>query len=112
MRRDDRGAMSNKGIIVVVLIFVVAAGAAAALVPLGHSLSLLERYRVESAVKATLNDPESALFTNYRIARGQDRVKVCGYVNAKNARGGYVGSRLFYGVLRDGQFSLKRYRHR
>ena len=34
-------------------------------------------------------------------------MKVCGYVNAKNARGGYVGSRLFYGVLRDGQFSLK-----
>jgi hypothetical protein len=71
-----------------------------------HSLSLLERYRVESAVKANLKDPESALFTDYRIARVQDGVKVCGYVNAKNAMGGYVGPRLFYGVLKDGWFSL------
>jgi hypothetical protein len=51
----------------------------------------LEGARV--AVRAMLNDPESAQFTDLRVL---ENGTVCGYVNAKNRFGGYTGKAPFY----------------
>jgi hypothetical protein len=48
----------------------------------------------EVAVKQLLNDPESARFSE--VTKGVSLGDVCGYVNAKNAMGGYVGKTPFY----------------
>jgi hypothetical protein len=48
----------------------------------------------EVNVKSMLTDPESAQFKDMK-ARTDIKV-VCGYVNAKNKFGGYVGFRRFY----------------
>lgn len=45
------------------------------------------------AVKAALNDPDSAKIRDIRKT-GPD--SYCGWVNAKNAYGGYAGDQLFY----------------
>ncbi|ADU71558.1 hypothetical protein [Pantoea sp. At-9b] len=50
----------------------------------------------ESLVKQTLKDPESAKFNSYYRSFGDGVGYVCGDVNAKNAYGGYVGSRKYY----------------
>ena len=94
-------------IIAVLLCLIGAGAAAAALLPFGPSLTLLERYRVESGVKAKFNDPDSARFSDLRIIRAQDGVHVCGLVNAKNGFGGYGQPALFYGVISDGKFVLR-----
>jgi hypothetical protein len=44
-------------------------------------------------VRGQLKDPDSAKFTNVRKSR--DGSHVCGYVNAKNSMGGYVGNQPF-----------------
>lgn len=46
---------------------------------------------VETAVKAKLNDPDSAQFSEISTKDGV----TCGLVNAKNKFGGYVGRRAF-----------------
>jgi hypothetical protein len=50
----------------------------------------------ELAVRATLKDPESARFTDLRSFNLGGSLVVCGYVNAKNSFGGYVGKKPFY----------------
>ncbi len=48
-------------------------------------------WSAEAAVRQTLRDPDSAKFSDVSIRDGA----VCGAVNAKNAYGGYVGTRRF-----------------
>lgn len=53
-----------------------------------------------NAVKDKLKDPGSAMFTEvvgYKSAK-KGRFSVCGYVNAKNSYGGYVGKSRFFAV--------------
>jgi hypothetical protein len=83
-------------------------GVLAAVIPLGNTLSLLERYRIESGAKARLRDPDSARFSDIRFVRTHDGVHVCGWVNAKNGFGGYGEAMQFYGVLDNyGWFDLR-----
>lgn len=51
--------------------------------------------RAEIAVEAQLRDPESVRYEHVYVARKSGLPVVCGMVNAKNAFGGYVGSRPF-----------------
>ncbi len=48
----------------------------------------------KKAVKGLLNDPDSAQFSD--LESGQQKGDVCGYVNAKNRMGGYVGKTPFF----------------
>lgn len=56
-------------------------------------------HRAKNAVRSVLNDPDSAQFEG--LFRNKKTGSVCGYVNAKNRMGGYVGRELFI-VSRDG----------
>lgn len=47
----------------------------------------------ENRVKASLNDPDSAKFKGIEFSR--ETRTGCGFVNAKNKMGGYVGSTMF-----------------
>lgn len=51
--------------------------------------------RAEIAVERQLRDPESVRYEHVYVARKSGLPVVCGLVNAKNAFGGYVGSRPF-----------------
>ncbi len=51
------------------------------------------RAAIEVAVRAGLKDPESARFKWIKVS---DSRFYCGFVNAKNALGGYVGFEPFY----------------
>jgi hypothetical protein len=65
---------------------------------LGISLSLSSCSKendIEEAVKANLNDPESAQFGKITIAETSEGKKACATVNSKNQFGGYVGDRQF-----------------
>lgn len=50
--------------------------------------------KAKTAVKALLNDPDSAQFTDVRP--GKSAGDMCGMVNAKNRMGGYVGATPFF----------------
>lgn len=52
-----------------------------------------DRAKVTALVQAKLKDPESARF---RDIRRMDNGGFCGWVNAKNEYGGYVGFTVFY----------------
>ena len=59
----------------------------------------------EEAANA-MKDPQSAQFRNIRAAmvtfEGQSpKIDVCGEMNARNAFGGYVGFKTFYGFFED-----------
>jgi hypothetical protein len=55
---------------------------------------------VQTAVTATLKDPNSAMFGAMQAGLRPDGIiLVCGYVNAKNSFGGYTGNKLFEGLL-------------
>jgi len=56
----------------------------------------------KTRVRLMLKDPESARFSYVRYQEGSHYI--CGYVNAKNSYGGYVGDRTF--VVGDGQAIL------
>lgn len=47
----------------------------------------------KDALKSLLNDPDSAKFS--RLSPGKQKGDVCGYFNAKNRMGGYVGETAF-----------------
>lgn len=53
---------------------------------------------IESAVRQQLRDPDSAQFRDIKIGTGDDAHFVCGYVNAKNGFGGYIGFTRFMGL--------------
>ena len=48
----------------------------------------------KNAVKKLLNDPDSAQFSE--VTNGKKNGDVCGFVNAKNRMGGYVGNTAFF----------------
>jgi len=49
----------------------------------------------KTAVLAKLKDPESARFSALRTKQDEHGEWVCGFVNAKNSYGGYVGNKEF-----------------
>nr|WP_315467126.1 hypothetical protein [uncultured Undibacterium sp.] len=51
------------------------------------------QFKAKNAVREILNDPESARFEG--LFSNRKTGAVCGYVNAKNRMGGYVGRQLF-----------------
>ncbi|QIL72325.1 hypothetical protein G7048_19375 [Diaphorobacter sp. HDW4B] len=57
-------------------------------------LSACSNQTAKTAVKKLLNDPDSAQFSEMRA--GKDTGDVCGYVNAKNRMGGFVGNTPFF----------------
>lgn len=65
-----------------------------------------QRKALEQAVRVTLKDPESARFGEViagTMSSGQ--TMACGWVNAKNSFGGYVGNKLYSIVINtDGSF--------
>jgi hypothetical protein len=60
-------------------------------------------YTIQSVVKKPLLDPESAQFSNVKFFRSTGYG--CGFVNARNKMGGYVGRKQFVASL-DGQVVL------
>lgn len=57
---------------------------------------------IKDGVRKSLKDPESASFGAMKAGSGDGTtaaVTVCGYVNAKNNIGGYIGEQLFVGVI-------------
>lgn len=56
---------------------------------------------IEAGVRSGLKDPASATFgpSMKAMLRTDGMVTVCGYVNAKNSYGGYVGMQPFMGLL-------------
>jgi len=55
------------------------------------------RWAAQDAVKRLLRDPESATFEELAVVSHGDTMLACGYVNAKNGFGGYVGRQAFVG---------------
>ena len=50
------------------------------------------RQQVESAIRAQLKDPESAMFgEDFSVYGPRENILACGTVNARNSYGGYVG---------------------
>lgn len=66
---------------------------------------MLKRTAV-AAIKAKLNDPYSAQFDDVHVVNRQAKV-VCGFVNAKNRFGAFVGKRDFLSMNNGGVLELK-----
>ena len=67
--------------------------------------------QAKAAVAKKLKDPTSPLFTELKRAnrpnlKGELVDSVCGFVNAKNSYGGYVGAKPFFYDTRDGSVAL------
>lgn len=69
----------------------------------GNELPQEERAAILRLGSEGLKDPQSANFTKVVRAR---RMGACGYVNAKNSYGGYVGARMFYSNVAQNQFFI------
>jgi membrane-associated protease RseP (regulator of RpoE activity) len=69
------------------------------------SLTKVQLQVVMKGVRERLKDPDSAKFGEIRASK-QRETTVCGYVNAKNSFGGYVGKSRFIGLLYGGAFVL------
>jgi hypothetical protein len=54
---------------------------------------------VREAIAGMLKDPESARFDGIEARQLGDLIVVCGWVNAKNAYGGYVGKTPFAATI-------------
>lgn len=57
---------------------------------------------IKDGVRKSLKDPESTRFGAIKAVSDDGTtaaVTVCGYVNAKNSVGGYIGEQLFVGVI-------------
>lgn len=55
---------------------------------------------VETTIRKDLKDPDSAQFSGYQAAVDANGIiAVCGYVNAKNSYGGYIGRQPFVGYF-------------
>lgn len=66
------------------------------------SLSPSQIEIVKAAITPRMKDPDSVRFGEMMGARNdKGEITVCGYVNAKNSFGGYVGMSPFYGVLNE-----------
>lgn len=65
-----------------------------------HVLTPAERERLETALKNELKDPGSAIFGKSIAVKGESGlIYVCGYINAKNSYGGYVGNKPYYAFV-------------
>ena len=69
--------------------------------PVSVTLTEKQKQVVRAGVTAGLKDPTSPRFgTSFVAAKGSSgSVVVCGFVNAKNSFGGYVGEAPFIGVI-------------
>ena len=68
-------------------------------------LSAAESTAVEAGVRNALKDPESSRFGEFAAGKDDKQTTmVCGYVNAKNAFGGYVGASPFVGGIVNDKF--------
>lgn len=63
-----------------------------------RDLTQPEKLAIESSVKETLKDPDSAQFTFGQYLDNRDKI-YCGFVNAKNSFGGYTGKEIFSVML-------------
>ncbi|MEJ8573457.1 hypothetical protein [Microbaculum marinum] len=62
---------------------------------------------VQSDTRKRLKDPESARFGVFAAGADQNgQISVCGYLNAKNSFGGYIGEKPFAGTLTSEGFFL------
>ena len=57
---------------------------------------------VEDGIRETLKDPDSAKFGSMIAGVSGPLIMVCGFANAKNSFGGYVGMKPFDGALERG----------
>jgi hypothetical protein len=80
------------------IVFVVLTGQARA--ELAVTLSAEQITVIQTGVQARLKNPDSAKFSSL-VARPIDGpvLAVCGYVNAKNSSGSYIGNLAFDGFL-------------
>lgn len=64
------------------------------------TLTAQQQQQVRAGTAKRLKDPEAARFGKLAATRAKDgSITVCGYVNGKNAYGGYVGMSPFMGVF-------------
>ena len=84
--------------VLLTIIFVVLTGQARA--ELAVTLSTEQITVIETGIQARLKNPDSAKFSGL-VARTiiGEVVAVCGYVNAKNSSGSYIGNLAFDGFL-------------
>jgi hypothetical protein len=61
-------------------------------------------YQIELDVKSRLNDPESARFSD--VSFNRTKRTGCGFVNAKNRMGGYIGKTHFI-IFPDGDLRFE-----
>jgi hypothetical protein len=91
-----------------VLAMTFAAMASAVVAAEPYQLDSSELANVEAGIRSKLTDPESAKFDGVSASKSASgTVWACGYVNAKNQSGGYVGQRPFIGFYRSGNFVVK-----
>lgn len=55
--------------------------------------------KAQAAITYGFKDPDSAKFRNVRYVKYEERIVICGEVNAKNSYGGYVGYENFIAGL-------------
>jgi hypothetical protein len=69
------------------------------------TLSAGQVKQIQSGVRASLKDPDSAKFSGPMVAtkKSNGDIHACGLVNAKNSYGGYVGDSPYIATLRDGK---------
>ena len=75
-----------------------------ALAALCAALAGCSQQAAQQAVKSMLNDPDSAQFSDMRP--GKFDGDVCGFINAKNRMGGYVGATRFAYVHSTGSAAI------
>jgi len=69
-----------------------------------RTLTPIEKAAFIKVIKARLRDPNSAQFSWVPMIR---KNVYCGYVNAKNSYGGYVGFVQYYGFLAINKYTKK-----
>lgn len=65
--------------------------------------------RAENYISNRTRDPDAAKFRWASTTVGDDGVALCGYLNAKNGFGGYVGFRPVVALFKDDKFVLWRF---
>jgi len=63
-----------------------------------EELAVMNIDYVEKALRQTLKDGDSAKFKNVTYIKNKNGSAVCGYVNAKNSFGAYIGYKMFVGA--------------
>jgi hypothetical protein len=73
-----------------------------------YELSVAELAAIKAAVTSILKNPNSARFGTIIASENEKtgQITVCGYVNAKNSSGEYIGNQPFKGVLKGKKFVI------